>query len=73
MTHFKIIARGKKSTEQEMPRKLCLQRVSINDLCPGGSMDAIAKKIDEFIANHGPLSYKVEFAEFALNPELRRS
>ncbi|KAF7864277.1 uncharacterized protein EAF02_010245 [Botrytis sinoallii] len=72
VTHLKIIERGEKSTEQEIPHKRCLQRMTMNDLCPGSSMNRLAKEMDEFIANHGPLSYEVEFAKFAPNPELEK-
>ncbi|KAF5879515.1 uncharacterized protein Bfra_006723 [Botrytis fragariae] len=72
VTHLKIIERGEICIEQKIPHKRCLQRMTMNDLRPGSLMDRIANKMDRFIANHGPLSYEVEFAEFARDPELEK-
>ncbi|TGO30937.1 hypothetical protein BPAE_0002g00280 [Botrytis paeoniae] len=72
VTHVKIIFSDWKSTERTIPHKRCLQRMTMNDVPPDTAIDEILNEMERFIANHGPLSYEVEFAEFAPDPKLEK-
>ncbi|TEY48688.1 hypothetical protein BOTCAL_0293g00030 [Botryotinia calthae] len=73
INHLKIIfSYDWGSIEETIPHKRCLQRMTINDVNPGTATDCILHDMERFIANHGPLGYEIEFAEFAPNPELEK-
>ncbi|KAF7957687.1 hypothetical protein EAE96_003259 [Botrytis aclada] len=72
MTHLKIIEEGEKSMKLKIPHKRCLQRLRIGDLGGGAYLERVSSDMERYIANYGPLSYKVEFAKPAPDPELEK-